>query len=283
MKSVWLYHINPKNRRYRYLWDVERPHTVLRSKYKVWPAGNKFRKVNPGDLICIYMKNIHPNPDGIYVIGTVTDIMRDEKEFSWHPDPVRSARTLVSPISPDVIRKFFGRGYGSPMQRLDASRQHEWLRLLGGGKVIGGVPLLKVRGRAKMAGQPPADPKVSLEHGRLGELHVLTILADRYPKKNGFDVVHVAAGNPGADHDIAVQKGDKCVRFVEVKTRVGVPGDPVIISERELACRRRNRPTHSIFVVYLGTGRSIRCVLEIDSHDNFALAPRQFWLAPATS
>ena len=284
MQNVWLYHINPKNRQgHTYSWKVDQPRTILHSRDKVWPAGNMFKKVAAGDLVCIYMKNIRPNPDGIYIVGSVRSVNPRNREFSWRPDQSRSARTLVSPIPPKSIHEFFGRGYGASMQRLDHKKQRACLRLLGQGEVTDGIPLLKVRAPRNVATHSRTDPEASREHGRIGELHVLKILRTRYPKSRGFQVTHVAAQRADADHDIAVMKAHRYVRFIEVKTRVGVPGDPVIISDRELACRRRNRRAHTIFVVYLGANRLIRGVLEIEGRDNFALAPRQFWLSPATA
>jgi hypothetical protein len=57
---------------------------------------------------------------------------------------------------------------------------------------------------------------------------------------------------------------------------------PVLISERELACRRKNRSAHSVFVVYLKIDGKIHSVLEIDRHDYFELVPRQYWLFPGS-
>src|SRR5438067_395163 len=97
--NTWLYHINPRSREgWTYRWEVECPPTLLSSNHKDWPAGQKFRQVAVGDLICVYMKNIRPNPDGVYVIGTLNRVNLERRTFSWEPDKRRSARTLVVPI-----------------------------------------------------------------------------------------------------------------------------------------------------------------------------------------
>jgi hypothetical protein len=64
------------------------------------------------------------------------------------------------------------------------------------------------------------------------------------------------------------------------KARVATPGDPVSISERQLLYRRANRRRHTIFVVYLRQGGSVRAVVEIGALDAFALKPREHWLTP---
>jgi Holliday junction resolvase-like predicted endonuclease len=125
-----------------------------------------------------------------------------------------------------------------------------------------------------------ANPEASEKHGRLGEGHVLKILRERHKPSDGFKVIHVSARTPGADHDIAVTHRNRVVRLVEVKTRVGKVGDPVLISEPEMLCRRAQRGRHSIFVVYLGSNSSVREVVEIGATDDFALRPQQHWLYP---
>src|SRR5665213_9304 len=278
--NTWLYHINPHSPEgWSYGWSVERPSTLLTSRDKKWPAGQMFRKVAVGDMICVYMKNIPPNPDGVYVIGRVTVVDTVRKTFLWSIDKKRSARTLVVPVPKHTVRKFFGRGYGSAMQCLKPARVRSWLRLLGKGELFEGIPMVKAKS-VPVALSPTFDPLVSRQHGLCGELHVVGILAKRYPKTQGFRVIHVAKHDPASDHDIAVHKHGHPARLIEVKCRVGVPGDPVIMSERELACRRENRPNHSIFIVYLDRKGSIRSVVTIDSRDSFALMPRQHWLTP---
>ena len=75
-------------------------------------------------------------------------------------------------------------------------------------------------------------------------------------------------------------RGKRILELVEVKTRVGQAGDPVLISDREIRCRRAQRGRHRIFVVYLGFGSKIREVVEIGSADNFKLKSQQHWLYP---
>jgi hypothetical protein len=284
MPNVWLYHINPKSPYgYNYGWKTERPETILKSKDRVWSSGNRFNQVAVGDVICVFMKNIGKRVDGVYIVGNVTSISPENAEFSWRPDPQRSARTLLSPIGVEDIRKFFPRSYGESIQPLEPGRRRAWLELIGVGEVTDGVPRLKARTLPQSTPPPLADPKVSKEHGQIGELHVLAILRERHKSKPNRKVIHLSAKDPGADHDIEVWEDGVPISFVEVKTRVGKPGDPVIISEREIACRRANRKRHSIFVVYLGLKSRIRGVLEIDSVGAFQLKPRQHWLFPGTS
>lgn len=278
--NTWLYHINPKNRLgYTYRWDVEHPRTLLRSTDKEWPAGQMFRKVAVGDRICVFMKNIGRNPDGVYVVGSVMSVEPEDGTFVWQVDENRSARTIANPIHRSVIERFFGRGYGSSMQQLPPEKQARWWKLFGKGEVVEGAPLVKARGKPR-ASLPTIEPFVSREHGLRGELHVVRLLEQRYPKAKGFKVLHVSKDAPGSDHDIVVRNGQRLIRLVEVKTRMGVPGDPVCISERELLCRRTHHALHSIFVVYLGTGGFVRSVVEIDSRDSFSLRPRDHWLTP---
>jgi hypothetical protein len=277
--TIWLYHINPKNSQgYTYGWDVERPSTLLKSKDKDWDAGQMLYQVKPGDLIHAYMKNIAPNPPGVYVVGTVTGVDIEDGTLHWRVDENRSAGTLTRPIGKDTVRAYFGRGYGGSMQRLPAGKTKRWLRLIGHGEVTDGIPLVKAR--TKPRPMADTDPIVSRENGLKGERHVMSILKKRYPKSEGFQVTHVSQGDAGSDHDIGVKRRGKRVRLVEVKTRVGRPPQPVIISERELLCRKENSSAHSIFVVYLGLKGSIRNVVEIDSKNAFALKPRQHWLTP---
>lgn len=238
-----------------------------------------FKKIAKGDWLCVYMKNIRPNADGVYIVGRVSKVNVDERSFVWEPDEKRSAVIVSSPIRKEEVQGFFGRSYGAGMQELPPAKQKEWLRRLGRGEVIEGVPLVKAQGIPR-ALSPSPDPISSRKHGVMGELFVIKLLLRRYPRAEGFDVVHVSKTNVGSNHDISVIRGSKIVRLVEVKTRVGVPGDPVMISEHELECRRANHQVHGIFIVYLNKGGSVRSVLEIGSRNLFALAPRQHWLTP---
>jgi hypothetical protein len=279
--TIWLYHINPTNKRgYTYEnWDVSRPKTLLRKGDKKWTALQMFNQVQPDDLICVFMKNIQPNPDGVYLVGRITEVDRDARNFVWEPDAKLSALTLSKPVPKHEVKVFFGRSHGSGMQRLPLAKHRKWLKRLGKGEIIDGMPLVKARGKPP-ASRPNADPAVSKENGIFGEKVILKLLRKRYPASKGFVVAHISDSNSASDHDIAVLRGEKVVRHVEVKTRVGRIGDPVIISERELACRRANTSRHSIFVVYLGTGKVVRSIAEIGDSDDFALAPRQHWLTP---
>ena len=277
--SIWLYHINPKRTGYKYSWQPDRPRSILRSRDKEWFAVQMFRSVNDGDTICVYMKNIPPQKNGVCVLGSVTKVNVAKRTFRWLVDAKRSARRLSDPIPEKVIRKFFGRSYGNSMQRLTAAKETRWLHLFQTDQVVDGVPLLKAKGKPH-ALSSSTDPFVSRENGLRGELHVLKILSERYPESRGYVVTHISKQNSDSDHDIVVRKGRKVVRLVEVKTRFGVRPDPVIMSERELACRTQNRAAHSIFIVYLSRGAQIREVVEIGSDNAFALKPRQHWLTP---
>jgi hypothetical protein len=130
--NVWLYHINPKSpQNWEYGWDLARPGTLLRSSDKVWPTGNFFRKIKPGDSIAILMKNTGSElGDGVYIVGEVTEVFEDRREFVWRPDRARSTPLLDSPIPVALVREYFGRGFGSALQRLDESLQREWMRLI---------------------------------------------------------------------------------------------------------------------------------------------------------
>lgn len=278
--TTWLYHINPKSPEgYTYNWNVDHPKTLLRKNDKEWGASNMFKQVGLGDMICVYMKNIPPNIDGVYVVGIVTKVCVDRQTFVWEPDETRSAVTLSRPIPKREVQDFFDRSHGNRMQRLPQSKQQKWLRRLGRGEVVDGVPLVMAKGVPR-ALSPNFDPIVSREHGVIGELFVIKRLSELYPRAKGFNVVHVSKSDLGSDHDVAVMRGRKIIRLVEVKARVGVPGDPVIISERELGCRRANLAVHSIFIVYLNKGGIPRSVLEIGSRNSFGLTPRQYWLTP---
>jgi hypothetical protein len=283
--NIWLYHINPKNRSgHTYGWDVKRPRTLLGSSDRTWPAGVMFNKVQPDDMICVYTKNIAPLSDGVYTVGVIRRTkLKKGHWFSWAIDRERSARLIVSPIPKTVVLGVFGRGYGQPMQRLPERHHRSWLSRLGrGSEVFEDTPVIKVHSSPpkNVLRTPPGDPYVSREHGIKGEHHVLRFLKRRFPLKRGYRVEHVSARNSAADHDIAVSKGRALVHVVEVKTRVGKPNEPVIISERELRRRRQSDGKHLIFVVYLGDKSEIHSTLEIGRKDTFRLAPRQHWLYP---
>lgn len=283
--AIWLYHINPKNR-YGYTmgWDISRPSSLLRSADRTWTASNMFNKVQPSDMICVYMKNIPKNPDGIYIVGTVQKIgLEDGASFSWSVDRARSARTSIVPIQKETIRKFFPRSYGGSMQKLSPKRERAWLSLLGrDNKIINDTPVVTVR-KAPGQRRPSfgnADPMASRENGRKGERHVLALLRNEYPSSEGYEVEHVAAKDPFADHDISISKAKKLVKLVEVKTRAGKPPDPVIISDRELQRRKQLPGKHDIYVVYLDKAGSVHSTLRIGRSEAFYIFPRQYWLHP---
>ena len=236
-------------------WKVEEPRTLLKSSDRTWVAGKMFNKVRPGDMICVYMKNIAPNPDGVYIVGNIRRVgLENGASFSWAIDRKMSAKVVVSPIATPTVRKFFPRSYGGSMQLLADRHRDTWQSLFGrGNSVFQDTPVIKVGSSApkSVPRKPPGDPIVSREHGIKGERHVLALLKQRFPLKDGYKVEHVAASDPNADHDIAVSKGHTVVYLVEVKTRVGRPNEPVIISERELDRRKRSGGRHAIFVVYL--------------------------------
>lgn len=282
--TIWLYHINPKNR-YGYTmgWDTSRPSSLLRSSDRTWGAGTMFNKVKRGDTICVFMKNIPKNPDGIYIVGTVSKTGLEGGDFSWSVDRERSARVVLSPITTPTIRKFFPRIYGGSMQPLARKRETSWLSLLGrNNKVFADSPVVNVR-KPPPRRQPRAtggDPEVSRENGLKGERHVLALLRREFSSRDGYRVKHVAAQNHTADHDISISKGKRLVQVVEVKTRFGKPPDPVLISDRELSCRRQLRGKHAIFIVYLGKGGSVHSTLRIGRKEAYRLLPRQYWLHP---
>jgi hypothetical protein len=283
--TIWLYHINPRNR-YGYTmgWDIARPSSLLRSSDRTWTAGKMFNKVRPDDVICVYMKNIPKNPDGVYIIGTVREVgLEGGESFSWSVDRERSARVVLSAIPKHTIRKFFPRSYGGSMQPLAKQRHSAWHSLLGHqNTVFNDTPVVNLRmpprrTQTHMAG---GDPIVSRENGLKGERHVLALLRREFAARDGYQVVHVAAKDPAADHDISVKKGHKVVQVVEVKTRVGKPPDPVIISDRELTCRKQQHGKHVIFIVYLDKARSVHSTVRIGRSEAFRVLPRQYWLHP---
>lgn len=286
--AIWLYHINPSNRfGYEMGWDISRPSSLLRRADRTWAAGKMFNKVQPSDMICVYMKNIPKNPDGIYIVGTVQKInLEDGTSFSWSVDRVRSARTSIAPIQKETIRKFFPRSYGGSMQKLSPNRERAWLSLLGrDNKIINDAPVVTVR-KAPGQRRPSfgnADPMASRENGRKGERHVLDLLRNEYPSSEGYEVEHVAAKDPFADHDISVSKAKKLVKLVEVKTRTGKPPDPVIISDRELQRRKQLPGKHDIYVVYLDKAGFVHSTLRIGRSEAFHIFPRQYWLHPGSA
>jgi hypothetical protein len=240
-------------------------------------------KVQPDDLLCVYMKNIAPNPSGVYIVGNIKEVGLRDGGFLWGVDRSRSVSVVASPIRKSVLEKYFPRIYGGSMQPLAAKHHRPWLSMLGRGYgVFRDTPVINVQGtkRATPAQQTARDPLVNRENGLRGERHVLALLKKEYPSGAGYKVEHVAAKNSGADHDIAVLKNRKTVQFVEVKTRVGRPNDPVIISEREIECRNRNRGKHTIFVVYLDGSGAVHSTLRVGDKDGFRLGPRQHWLHP---
>ncbi|MGH8639846.1 MAG: hypothetical protein ACREUZ_22185, partial [Burkholderiales bacterium] len=202
---IWLYHINPKNR-YGYTmgWNISHPSSLLRSSDRKWGAGTMFNKVKPGDTICVFMKNIPKNPDGIYIIGTVRQTGLEGGDFSWSIDRERSARVVLSPITTPTIRKFFPRSYGGSMQPLAEHRHKAWLSLLGrNNKVFANTPVVNLR-KPPPQGHPrvvSGDPEVSRENGLKGEQHVLALLRREFSLRDGYRVEHVSAHTPGSDHD----------------------------------------------------------------------------------
>jgi hypothetical protein len=130
--TIWLYHINPKNRHgYKHGWDISRPSTLLYSREREWPAGIMFKKVRRGDTICVFMKNIPKHVDGVYIIGTVQKTRPKQKEFVWSIDRERSKKVVSSPIPRSTIRRFFDRCYGNSMQALPENLEKRWLSLFG--------------------------------------------------------------------------------------------------------------------------------------------------------
>lgn len=264
-------------------WDVKQPKTLLSSSDRSWPAGIWAKKVQQGDVICVYMKNIGPNPDGVYVVGEIKKVGLRDGHFAWGVDRLRSAKVVVSPVGKAAIQRFFPRIYGGSMQPLPEKRRDKWLSLLGRGhKVFRDTPIINVRRANKPTSSPktPRDPLISRENGLKGERHVLASLKQEFPSSAGYRIEHVASKNFGSDHDISIFKNGRMVQLVEVKTRVGRPNDPVIISEREISCRNRNPGRHTIYVVYLDNSGAIHSTLRIGRSDAFRLGPRQHWLHP---
>lgn len=130
--NIWLYHINPARGSWSYQWDVHNPHELLRNPTKDWPAPVVYKKVKPGDMICVFLKNLKGRKDGVYACGTVTGVgeQGDERWFSWSIDAEASKRLVSTPIGRDKITRFFPRSYGATMQRLDEDYHKEWLSLI---------------------------------------------------------------------------------------------------------------------------------------------------------
>lgn len=128
--EIWLYHVNPKGSQWRYPWDLTRPITLANGGEWEFGAGQMYRQIRRGDHICVYMKNIPPNPDGVYVVGAITRVKSNERTFIWLPDAEGSANLISNPITPGEVREFFDRSYGGSMQRLENPKVHAWLELL---------------------------------------------------------------------------------------------------------------------------------------------------------
>ena len=132
--AVWIYTINPSAPQgYDYGWTLSKPETLLASTDKVWPTHNYFRQIAPRDQIAVYMKNTGAvTGDGIYILGTVLSVDEPAREFTWRPDITRTRALVDAPIPTDVVRYFFGRGYGGAMRRLEPDLANEWKRLIDG-------------------------------------------------------------------------------------------------------------------------------------------------------
>lgn len=132
--ATWLYTINPSAPQgYDYGWTVSKPETLLASRDKVWPTHNYFRQIAPRDTIAVYMKNTGAKTgDGIYVLGAVIDVVEPAREFTWRPDRALTAALVRAPIPTELVRYFFGRGYGGAMRRLKADVAAEWAELIAG-------------------------------------------------------------------------------------------------------------------------------------------------------
>ena len=129
--SGWLFVINPAAPRdWDYGWDVARPETLLASTDKVWPTASYFRKLAPGDELAVYTKNAGDTDDGIYIVGTITAIDIDAREFTWRPDRTKSRALLRTPIPRDVVYELFGRGFGGALRRIKPGQEREWTRLV---------------------------------------------------------------------------------------------------------------------------------------------------------
>lgn len=281
VKNIWLYHINPKSpERYSYGWDIHEPKTMLKTKDREWPASQMRYQVAIGDMLCVYLKKMKGKPDGVYIAGTIVNVYTEEGTFIWQPNSRWSSRLLVKPVLKETLRSFFGRGYGG-MQRLPHAKKRKWQHLLMASEVFEGVPVIIADKSGGADRATSTKTFAGKENGVLGEKFILKLLKQRYSKVDGYEVVHVAASEPSSDHDISVHQGGKLVRIVEVKTRVGLPDDRVLISEHELRCRKLYKGKHSIFIVYLGSRKDVMSVIEVQTADAYTLSPRQYWLRPS--
>jgi hypothetical protein len=283
MTNVWLYHINPESPEgYSYPWRTYEPKKVFAAKGKIWSAPQMWKQISVDDLICVFLKKMKVKSDGVYIVGVVTAVNESKRQFTWRPDQQRSAKLLIAPVTPDVVRACFGRSYGAGIQRLPSNTRARWLaEIRPRGQIFDGVPVVIVK--SKLSGEIKSDyPFASKKNGTFGEEYVLKLLRKRHTRASGFEVTHVAKLKPSSDHDISVSKNGKVVQFVEVKTRLGSPNDPVLISENELRCRRRHGGKHTIFIVYLRSAGRPHSLLEIQTKDAFALSPRQHWLKPGS-
>ncbi len=62
--AIWVYNVNPKSPHdYTYTWVLARPETLLTKRPRGW-AINCYRLAQRGEMLCLYMKNIPPKPDG---------------------------------------------------------------------------------------------------------------------------------------------------------------------------------------------------------------------------
>lgn len=280
--NVWLYHINPKRGGFKYVgWDVKDPSSFGVEGHKPlrWPVRAGVGAIDGGDVICMYIKNIPPRVDGVYIVGRILSVNREARRFEWVPDVKASRQLMSTPIPASTIRQFFPRSFGATLQRLPAQRTEAWMRLL----ALSDSPVPAEPDALEEVlpiEEQCTDPHASKENGEFGEKYVAKLLAKRYPKSEGFRVDHLSARDKGADHDLDVYQGEQLICSVEVKTRVGVSGDPVLISERELAYRNSDRSRHKIFIVYLRKADVVQQVVEIGTTDAFALKPCQHWLTP---
>lgn len=131
--TTWLFTINPRApQAYEYGWNLQKPQTLLSSSDKTWDTHNYFRRLKPRDEIAVFMKNTGVvTGDGIYILGHVLHVNEPEREFTWRPDKKRTRRLIDAPIPYEVIRYFFGRGFGGPLRRLKPGLEEEWRSLVG--------------------------------------------------------------------------------------------------------------------------------------------------------
>jgi len=242
VQNIWLYHINPKSAAgWEYKWDVSRPHTLMGNHDKVWSAGKMSRKINVGDLICVYMKNIRPMADGIYIVGRVTKVMPDDHEFAWKADQVQSSRMLDAPLPKDVVRRFFGRSYGPSMQPLPVTKREEFLSLLGNGNFADDISPRDTQNRPKGEKLPRhPDPLVRCRVEKMA----VQITTDHFLTQ-GYLVDSVEADNVG--WDLSAVRGKRELRL-EVK---GLSGNEICVelTPNEFAQMQKWRDSYQICVV----------------------------------